>query len=94
VIEKIEEFRREIDVVDKEILKLMKKRFSFVKKIARLKIKYNLSIVQSHRWKKMKEDRLKVAKKMKLQEDFVSKIMFFLHKESIREQLKMEKNQK
>ena len=76
--------REEINKLDYLILLALKKRFKIVKKVAILKKKYDLPIVQKSRWTTIMEDRLKLAVKLKIDQNFISSLMKLIHKESIR----------
>ena len=84
---KLEKLRLEINKHDRELLGVLKKRFMIVKKIAKLKAQYKISILQKKRWKSIIEDRVRLGKKLRLDEKFTKKIMHLIHNESIRTQL-------
>ena len=84
---KLESLRLEINKHDLQLLKILKSRFSVVKKIAELKSKHNLSILQKKRWESIINDRIKQGKKFGLDIMLTKKLMDLIHKESIRLQL-------
>lgn len=68
---KLAPFRREIDRLDDEIIKLLGKRYAIVRKVAKLKIRENIRIVQSTRVHEVKERNAKTAQKRGVSPDLV-----------------------
>jgi chorismate mutase len=83
----LEKLRKQINEQDKMLLLTLRNRFKIVKKVALLKKKHDLPVLQSARWKTIIADRVKRGLKYKLNPDFTSAIMKLIHKESIRLQL-------
>lgn len=81
---KFEELRRQIDVSDTELLRILAKRIDIVKKLAVEKKIQNTTIYQADRWRQIMDDRLKKAESLSLDKSFVLKLMQMVHKESIR----------
>lgn len=88
LIEKeLKKLRSEINKQDRILLLALKNRFKVIKKVALLKKKYNMPVLQKDRWKNLFDDRIKISDAMKLNPKFVSAIMKLIHKESISYQL-------
>ena len=78
--------RDQINKQDKLLLQTLKKRFQIVKKVAILKKKHNLPILQKSRWKTIIEDRVRQGEAMKIDAGFTTMLMKLIHKESVRYQ--------
>lgn len=83
----LKKLRVEINAQDKLLLKVLRDRFKIVKKVALLKKKHNLPILQKARWKTIIDDRIKQGIALKLHPVFTATLMHLIHKESIRFQL-------
>ncbi|MBY0415472.1 MAG: chorismate mutase [Bdellovibrionales bacterium] len=86
----LQKLRVEINAHDKALLLILKKRFQVVKKVALLKKKHNLPILQKARWKIIIEDRIRMGLKLKIDKDFTSALMKLIHKESVRYQISLQ----
>ncbi len=70
----IEELRREIDEIDKEIIKLLKKRMDAAEKIAEYKMKNNMPMQQPSREKEVISKIMQEAEQEGLSQDAAEKI--------------------
>jgi chorismate mutase len=86
----LKKLRDEINKQDRILLATMKNRFKIVKKVALLKKKYKLPILQKSRWKTIIEDRVVLGEKLGLAPKFTTALMNLIHKESIRIQLSLQ----
>ena len=86
--------RLRIDQCDHLILKTLHARFKIAKQIGKLKSRLKFPIIQEDRWMEVLKDRLKIAKKLKLSEPFVLKLLKLIHKESIHLQAPSSVNRK
>lgn len=82
-------FRGEINNIDSQILEILGKRMRVAEKIGALKKQNNITILQSERWKKVKEERLAFGLENGLTEKFLKRYLDALHQESIRHQTKV-----
>ena len=87
---KLQKLRLEINEQDRLLLLTLKKRFKIVNKVALLKKKYKLPILQKTRWGIIIKDRVKLGLKFKINPNFTLAIMKLIHKESIRIQLSLQ----
>ncbi len=85
----LKDYREQIDEIDREIVALLTKRFGIVKSIADYKKKNNLQILDKKREKVVLEEKLNLAQKNNLDEEFVVDIF-----EKIMEQSKKIQNTK
>jgi chorismate mutase len=88
----IEDIREKIDCVDSQLLELLELRMQYVDEIGNYKKKHNVSVFQLKRWARIIETRLEQAKKAGLPEDFIRKLLEMIHKESIRRQTEILRN--
>ena len=70
----IKEARKRIDNIDKKILNLISKRFSFLPYVLKYKIDNKLSIQDKKREKKVLENKVKIAKVLKINPKFVRRL--------------------
>jgi chorismate mutase len=91
-IGQLEKLRAEIDLVDEDVLKLIKRRNDLANSIGPVKYDHQVTIFQMKRWFKVLENRKSFGKKLGLSEDLVHEVFQLLHKYSIDEQIKSHKN--
>ncbi len=82
----MEKLRGKIDVLDYQLLDILKQRFLITNEIGNIKKKHNVAILQLDRWKSIIESRVDYATKQGLSIDFIKAILEEIHKESIKEQ--------
>tara|TARA_R110001592_G_scaffold72390_2_gene221062 strand:- start:26833 stop:27927 length:1095 start_codon:yes stop_codon:yes gene_type:complete len=90
-IGQLEKLRGEIDQVDEEILKLIKKRLDLANSIGPVKYDHQVTIFQMKRWFKVLENRKSFGQNLDLNEGLVHEVFQLLHKYSIDEQIKSHK---
>lgn len=76
--------RKEIDKIDKKLLKILFKRIKVIKEISEIKKQQKIPVLQRKRIETMIKERRKLAKKYKINPDFIEKLYRALIKESIR----------
>ena len=79
---KLEEYRRQIDKIDEEIIKLLAKRFETVTKIGRFKKENNLSIIDKDRFQKVLDKVKNIASKHRISVSFIQDMYNLIHKYS------------
>lgn len=79
------QIRKELDKIDKELLKLLLVRRTFEKKVGEYKKKYNLPIRNRQREKEIIQEKIVLAKK-RLRDEYVQKFFQLIIDESSREQ--------
>lgn len=90
--ESIEEIRGMIDNIDREIIDLLGKRYSYVKEIIRFKEPTEESIVARERFDAVLSSRRKLAEEAGLDPDIIEKIYRDLMTHFINEELKLIRN--
>jgi chorismate mutase len=85
----LQALRASIDKIDEEIIQLISSRMQLSAQVGRYKKKHNITILQVERWKEIMETRSMLASNLGLSEDFITKYLEQLHKESIRTQTKV-----
>ncbi|ALO15431.1 Phospho-2-dehydro-3-deoxyheptonate aldolase [Salinivirga cyanobacteriivorans] len=90
----LESFRNQIDSIDSQILELLAQRMETTRKIGAFKRERNVAAFQLKRWKNIIRSRMETGYSLGLSKDFVRKMLQSLHKESIRIQSEIMKQQK
>jgi chorismate mutase len=75
----LEEYRKEIDKIDEELLQILQKRFTVVKKIGRIKKEKNIPPLDEKRWQEVLNKITKKAEKTGLSKNLVTKIYAEIH---------------
>jgi chorismate mutase len=89
--DQLEDLRRKIDNIDREILETLAARMAIVEKIGEYKKENNVTTYQVKRWDDIMKNRSELAKKMNLNPDFITEIYKIIHEESIRRQTEIMK---
>ena len=84
--DRLSSLRTEIDKIDREMLEILARRMDIIREIGHYKKNSNITILQSNRFRKMIKDRLAQAEKYNLDKSFLLKLLQQIHKESIRQQ--------
>ena len=79
---KLEEYRKKIDVIDTEIVELFVERFEIVKQIGKFKKENNIPVVDNNRFQKVLEKVANIAEKQGVSKDFINDIYNIIHKYS------------
>lgn len=85
----LERLRKEIDLLDDEIINILNSRMKIVRDIGHYKKDHNIVILQTTRWREILDKFLKKGYDSGLSEDFISKIIKSIHDESIAQQEKI-----
>lgn len=81
---RLAKLRLEIDKIDTELLEILARRMEIIREIGVYKKKHNITILQSSRFREMINNRLSKADKYKLNKNFLLKLLQQVHKESVR----------
>ncbi len=84
--------RSNIDVIDDQLLDLLKKRMTFSDDIGRLKKEKNVAVLQNSRWHAILGKMILEGQQRGLSEEFISHIFKAIHQESINRQEKIVKS--
>jgi len=82
--QKLNLFRRELDLIDTNLIDLLKDRMGISAEIGALKHKENVSILQSARWSDILKNMIEKGTKNGLDKEFVEQIFRAIHVESIK----------
>ena len=88
----LDDLRKKIDNIDRELIEVFAARMSVVEKIGEYKKDNNVTILQVSRFDQIMKTRTEMAKKMNLNEDFITKMFQIVHEESTRRQEEIMKN--
>ena len=84
--EGIDALRARIDVIDDNLLKLLKDRMDVSRSIGRYKKEHNVAILQAGRWEQLLADMVERGAQLGLSEEAIRAIMTAIHDESVRVQ--------
>jgi chorismate mutase len=82
----MEQTRRNIDNVDRQIVEMLAARMALVERLAEYKRDNNVTLFQPDRWKEILQSRADLGKKLNLYPELVEEIYKIIHMESIRKQ--------
>ncbi|HEY5442740.1 MAG TPA: chorismate mutase [Candidatus Saccharimonadales bacterium] len=75
----LENLRRQIDALDKQLLELLSKRMSIVREVGQYKQQHDLEPLDPERWQTLLAERLELATSLDLSEAFVSELYRLIH---------------
>ena len=84
--EGIDALRARIDVIDENLLKLLKDRMDVSRAIGAYKREHNVAILQAVRWEQLLSDMVTRGSALGLSETAITAIMTAIHDESVRVQ--------
>jgi len=82
----LEMLRSKIDILDYQLIDILKQRFAITNEIGHIKKSHNVTILQIDRWKKVLESRSEYAEKIGISQELIATLFSEIHKESIKEQ--------
>lgn len=82
--ENIDLLRERIDIIDEELLKLLKERMAACREIGLYKREHNIAILQTSRWESLMEQIFTKAEDSNLSENFIRRVFDAIHEESVR----------
>ncbi|MCT4617122.1 MAG: chorismate mutase [Candidatus Gracilibacteria bacterium] len=82
--EKIIPLRKDIDELDRELLKILKRRFKVVQKVGKLKKEYNIKPLDEARWQEVIKNIRNKAEDEKINPDFIEDLWNLIHKEALK----------
>ncbi len=85
-LKKLTKYRKEINLVDHQIMELFEQRMRLAEKIGKVKKENNVAILQRQQWKNVLESVLNQASEKNLSPEFIEKVFKAVHQESISHQ--------
>lgn len=85
--ESLEELRREIDHIDRELIELLARRMAVTDRVGRYKKEHNMPVVQPDRYNALMQRRTEEAAQLDIDRGFMSRVLAEIHQESVRRQL-------
>jgi chorismate mutase len=85
----LDKLRKEIDLIDDELLGMLASRMSIARKIGKYKKENQMTILQTNRWQQVLDKYLERGLQNGLSEEFLSKFIKNIHDESIEQQGKV-----
>lgn len=89
--QQIDVFRSQIDVLDNQLLEVLKKRMEVSENIGKLKKQNNIAVLQNKRWNDILDRMILLGKEKGFSADFTSKVFKAIHQESIERQEQVSK---
>jgi len=83
---RLENYRREIDDIDEEIIQLMARRMRLVREIGAVKKEKNIAVLQPERFRALREALQVRGERNELSADFIAMLSEAMHQESINQQ--------
>jgi chorismate mutase len=80
----LQNLRNEIDMIDDKLLENLARRMKIVEEIGKLKKEYHITILQAERSRHVFSDRMEKGDRLKMNRDFLKKILQAIHNEAIR----------
>lgn len=80
----LEDWRKQIDQLDEDVLNLLAKRVKIVRKIGQFKKERNIPTVDKNRWDKVLISMLSKSEKLGLSKDLTKKLFNLIHKYSVK----------
>lgn len=81
--DKLEDWRKQIDALDEELLHILGKRFNIVREIGKYKKAKGIPPLDQKRWQTVLESQLSKAKLHNLSKDFIKKLYNLIHEYSL-----------
>ena len=89
ISDELDDYRKQIDVIDNQIIDLLKDRMNISEIIGKYKRERNITVFQSNRYNKLMESRIETALHAGVNSEFISKIFKAIHEESVNRQEKV-----
>ena len=87
--ESLSSLRKQIDMMDDQLLDLLTKRMRVSREIAKYKKEHNMGVVQTQRYAEILDKRCAQGSLCGMNPDFVRRIYEFIHEESVRQQMEI-----
>ena len=81
--ELLQNYREQIDTMDKEIIYLLSRRFEIVNQVWILKKENNIPALQKSRWEELLNDNIEVGCELGVSESFIRDVWERIHKEAL-----------
>lgn len=92
--ESLSSLRRQIDLLDNELLEILSKRMAVSREIGQYKKEQSMPVVQPGRYNDIIRSRVKLGEEMGMGTDFMKTILLAIHEESVRQQIEITGNDK
>ena len=84
IFKMLENYRKEIDTIDNQLIELLAQRMEVVKKVWEYKKEHNIQPLQKWRWQKVLENVVSKWKKYWLDREFIEDIWNRIHEEALK----------
>jgi chorismate mutase len=82
-VDLLQNYRAQIDTLDKEIIYLLSRRFTIVNEVWLLKKENNIPALQESRWNELLSENIEVWKELWVSESFIIDVWERIHKEAL-----------
>ena len=79
----LQNYRAQIDTLDKEIIYLLSRRFTIVNQVWILKKENNIAPLQTNRWNELLAENIEVWKELEVSEELIRDVWERIHKEAL-----------
>ena len=87
--EDLGDLRKQIDVLDNELIDLLAKRMRVSREIGKFKKEHKMTVLQAARYDEILKKRVEQAEAAEMKGDFMMTIMQAIHEESVRQQVEI-----
>jgi len=88
-LKKLTDLRKEINLLDHQLIELLADRMDVVENIGKVKKESNVAILQRSRWQEVIQKMINEGSEKELSSDFIEKVFKAIHQESIQHQEKI-----
>ena len=81
--------RKQIDVLDNELIDLLAKRMRVSREIGKFKKEHKMTVLQAARYDEILKKRVEQAEAAEMKGDFMLTVMQAIHEESVRQQVEI-----
>lgn len=89
--EDLEALRRDIDIIDNQLIDILAQRMDISRRIGKYKLKKNITILQAARYNDILDRRTAEGEKRQLSAEFIRRLFADIHEESVRQQVGLER---
>ena len=90
----LQTFRKQIDTLDMQVIRLLGKRMEVVTEIGSYKAVHKIPVMQSKRFEEILQKNISLGQEVQLSEAFIRALMNAIHNESLAKEKVLQKNSK
>ena len=93
-LDSLQTFRKQIDTLDMQVIRLLGKRMEVVTEIGSYKAVHKIPVMQSKRFEEILQKNISLGQEVQLSEAFIRALMNAIHNESLAKEKVLQKNSK